>query len=57
MIDREVYLTGCTQHATEQSVKDDVIVCPKACQLFCYTLKSMYFYSQKEYILLGLGVV
>jgi len=35
---------GCTQHATELSVKDDVMVCPKACLLFCYTLKSMYFF-------------
>jgi len=48
MIDRAVYGDRITQHATEPSVKDDVIVCPKACLLFCYTLKSMYFFLTKR---------
>jgi len=32
----------------EVSVKDDVIVCPKACLLFCYTLKTIYFFFTKR---------
>jgi len=43
MIDRAV-LFGDRIHAT---VKEEV-VCPKACLLFCYTLKYVFFSPQKE---------
>jgi len=42
-------LYKCSLFAREtKSVKDDVIVCPKACLLFCYTLKCMYFFFTKR---------
>jgi len=46
MFDRSVY--GDRMHATELSVKDDEVVCPKACLLFCYTLKSMFIFFTKR---------
>jgi len=52
MIDRAVYGDKMIDRAVYgdkmMSVKDDVIVCPKACLLFCYTLKSMYFFLTKR---------
>jgi len=44
MIDRAVY--GDRMHAARD--RADVIVCPKACLLFCYTLKTMYFFLTKR---------
>jgi len=49
-------VTGCTQHATELSVKDDVIVCPKLAYSFATHPKVCTFSSQKEYILLGRSI-
>jgi len=40
-------VTGCTQHATELSVKDDVLVCPKLAHSFAAHLKVCTFSSQK----------
>jgi len=44
MIEGALY--GDKMHTTEQSVNDEVL-CPKACLLSCYTLKSMYFFFTK----------
>ena len=35
-------------HATDPSDKDDEVVCPKACLLFCYTFKSEYIFFTKR---------
>jgi len=56
MIDRDravgqFTVTGCTQHATDLSVKDDV-VCPKACSFATHS-KVCTFSSLKDYILLS----
>jgi len=53
MTGRSVY--GDRMHATELSIKDDEVLCPKACLLFYYTLKTTLS-SQKEYILLGRSI-
>ncbi len=57
MIDRSVYSdrvrVSMRQSGPLKTQLCDVIVCPKACLLFYYTLKSVYFSSPKKYILQG----
>jgi len=50
MIDRAVY--GDRMQATELSVKDDEVVCPKPC-LFCYTHNIYFFFIKRVHTFKG----